>query len=131
MVNNSNDQAKNENVSESVKKSVHEPEDHIVNEIGAPNDKNIDAILDDDHADGEKSIERQKKHMLLNQMTWSGISRDKILRRLERSKSLSNPTHIDEFDPLRNRIASIMSMSDFGGEIMPYKSFESLKPGCW
>lgn len=123
--------AKNENVGESVKENVHENEQHFVNEMSEPNEINIDAILNDDHADGEKSIETQKKHMLLNQMTWSGISREKILKRLERSKSLSNPTQLDEFDPLRNRITSIMSLSDFGGELMPYKSFESLKPGFW
>lgn len=114
----------NENINESIR--------NVVTEIDEPHEININLMLDDEHVNNGKSIDTQKQHMVMNQFTWSGISRDKILRKIERSKSLSEPTQFIEFDPLRTRIASIMSLSDFGGDIIPMKSFdESHKIGFW
>lgn len=101
------------------------------NNSNIENDVNIE-VSNDECVEVENLSKSQMKNSRINQITWTGIANQRIRIKFERSKSLSDATHqLDEFDPLRRRIASILSLSDFGGDVNVSKPFESHETGFW
>lgn len=95
------------------------------------NEVNIDVSTNEENEEVGKLSETQMKNTVLNQFTWTATTSERIRIKLERSKSLSDPIQLDAFDPVRRRIASIMSLSDFGGDVIISDSIESPKSGFW
>lgn len=91
----------------------------------------IDVILDDECK--EKPVHVQKKS-LPNEYSQNDIEigREAIILKLERSKSLDATQSFEEFDSLRERIKSTMSICETGVNIITCKSYLSIKSeGKW
>ncbi|XP_055300651.1 monocarboxylate transporter 14-like [Sitodiplosis mosellana] len=70
-----------------------------------------------------KSPRVKKLSLILN-----SSAREEVYRKLERSKSL-DPTQKIDFDYVRTRVSSIMSLGDMGGDAMVIETFERTKNG--
>lgn len=54
--------------------------------------------------------------------------------KIERSKSLNAASDLEDFDSIRNRVVSIVSLNELGGNVLvqrPCESSKSPKPGAW
>ena len=71
-----------------------------------------------------KSPRVKKLSLILN----SASAREEVYRKLERSKSL-DPTQKIDFDYIRTRVSSIMSLGDMGGDAMVTETYERNKNG--
>lgn len=92
------------------------------------NETKINLKFDEENEQTELSNDgTQKKHSVPNGLRGND---DTNLVKTKRSKSLADP--ISQFDPIQARIASIISVNDFGGgEVVLRKSSESLRKGIW
>lgn len=100
------------------------------------NETKINVKFEEENNQTELPNETQKKHSVSNgiQNVDNGLRSedDMNLVKTESSKSLADPSQFNQFDPIQKRIASIMSVSDFGGgEVVLRKSSESLRKGIW
>lgn len=98
------------------------------------NETKINVKFEEENDQTELPNETQKKQKNGIQNVDNGLRSedDMNLVKTERSKSLADPSQFNQFDPIQKRIASIMSVSDFGGgENVLRKSSESLRKGIW
>lgn len=73
----------------------------------------------------EVKVPRVKKLSLILNNT---SAREEVYMKLERSKSL-DPTQKVDFDYVRTRVSSIMSLGDMGGDAMVIETYERAKNG--
>lgn len=92
------------------------------------------AVMGNDNKESE-NVKFDEENELPNEMQNKSVmngNQNAENVKMERSKSLTEPSQFDQFDPIQKRIASIVSVSDFGGgEIVLKKSTESLSKGVW
>lgn len=83
----------------------------------------LDNLKSDDENDGRYAppCKTQKKHSI-------PVTDQANPTKKERSKSLADPSQLQQFDPIKDRVASILSVSDFGLKVTR-KTTESAKSG--
>lgn len=94
----------------------------------------VEIELDDKNIEAKRvAFERKKSVPTKKCIKNDDDDDDDILIKTDRSKSL-DPSQFDAFNPIKTRITSIMSimsLNDYGGQVIVDEPFKSTKAGLW